>query len=76
MQRGVNRAISNQKKFITFLKEIFQYEHSNLDSGIYRILNFKSSPLSKKFLGIKTRKEVITDITKSFDYFSGLKTKR
>ena len=51
----------NQKKLLKILNEIFQLDQSDLDFGIYRIMNTKSKEI-KEFLD----KDLISSVSKAF----------
>lgn len=51
----------NQKKLLKILNEIFQLDQSDLDFGIYRIMNTKSKEINE-FLD----KDLISSVSKAF----------
>lgn len=46
-RKGEIKMIDNQKKLLDLLKDMFQFEQSDLDFGIYRIMNMKRDEISK-----------------------------
>ncbi len=51
----------NQKKLLKILNEIFQLDQSDLDFGIYRIMNTKSKEINE-FLD----KDLLSSVSKAF----------
>lgn len=57
-------ATTQQKKFIDLLEEIFQFDHADLDFGIYRIMNQKREEITN-FLD----NELVPQVKKAFDKY-------
>ncbi len=58
--------MTNIEKFQELLKELFQFESSDLDFGVYRILNYKRDKI-EKFIDEELKNKVETDFAKHKD---------
>ena len=61
----------NKEKFKTFLMEMFQFDQSDLDFGIYKIMNQKREIISN-FMNI----DLFQKIEKSLEVFKKIQTKK
>ncbi|MEO0302030.1 MAG: site-specific DNA-methyltransferase, partial [candidate division WOR-3 bacterium] len=58
--------MTNIEKFQELLKKLFQFESSDLDFGVYRILNYKRDKI-EKFIDEELKNKVETDFAKHKD---------
>lgn len=56
-----NKIISNKKKLVNILKEMFQFDQADLDFGIYRIMQMKRSQITN-FLEKELPKQITEDL--------------
>lgn len=60
-------SISQQQKFVDLLKEMFQFEHEDLDFGIYKLMNYKRDEILE-FLD----KDLLPQVEQEFKKYKNL----
>ena len=68
MDSTITKENSRQKRFVELLKRIFEMDKSDLDFGIYRILNIRKNEIEKYFSESLPQKiaEILTPFAEVF----------
>ena len=55
MDNSVTKDNNRQRRFVELLKQIFEMDKSDLDFGIYRILNIRKNEIEKYFRPVRLK---------------------